>query len=131
MSTPREDRMREIDRGQIAQKLALEMLAGNMTALRGELQETKASLTALIAPLGVAVMGDNQVQGLRDRVRALESAAQNRRWLLGLIVATLIGLCVKVISEWIHDVSQTMQQTQSPLKTGKIDIPFAPPVSDG
>jgi hypothetical protein len=109
LSAPRDlDRLAKVELDMSDQRARLVGLAEGLAALRLQVGEAERRLTDLISPIHVAVMGsaEGDSPGLRERVRMLERADQNRRWVLGLILSAIIALSAKAVFDWIGSVNR-------------------------
>lgn len=110
------ERIRKLEDGMLEQKGQLLSLAANVTDLHKELADAEKRLTDIVQPLAFAIMGDPSKDGpgLRDRVRTLEKSEQNRKWLLGIVFTTVLGLVAKAVYDWVGSVNRSQRGQSVP-----------------
>lgn len=104
MTPAHESRLRKVEDTLLEQRAAWSSLGESVSAIRTEVAEAKKSLSEMIAPIGEAVIGTNKNPGLLERVRSLESARTNAKWVIGILVSAVVPLLAKFVIEFLRHV---------------------------
>jgi len=66
------------------------------------MKDLKAGLDHLSKSIAEALQGSQDRAGLVERIRVLERAEQNRKWVTGILFVAVVGVVLNEIVRWIH-----------------------------